>query len=199
MARPKKTTNFIELAKQRYEELNVLIEDKRKETEQIKEEMKPIKTFLQSAGIIEKQRRGRREGKIRLREKPRLAKTGRVSSFNVSRTIHNLARNEENNFPCFELNRFLFFAGSLQFRKQRTADNFGKSLKIERRRDGWQDGQSGNPSPANGHRAPSLFPPGSFPGRISPIFGMFIKRGKRNFSSSALNRSGVPVGTGQVP
>ncbi len=63
MARPRKNPdgNFIDLTKARYDELNAAIERKREEMERITQEMKPIRTFLQSAGVIEKQRRGRRK------------------------------------------------------------------------------------------------------------------------------------------
>ncbi len=63
MARPRKdnTGNFIDLAKARYFELQDMIEKKKQEIESINAEMKPIKTFLQSAGVIEKQRRGPRK------------------------------------------------------------------------------------------------------------------------------------------
>lgn len=63
MARPRKdqNANFIDLAKQRYEELQGMIGKKQQEMEKIKEEMVPIRTFLTSAGVIEKQKRGRRK------------------------------------------------------------------------------------------------------------------------------------------
>lgn len=56
-----KMDDFTKQAKQRYEELVKKLETAQAEVDKLKEQAKPLKSYLEAAGILEKPKRGRKK------------------------------------------------------------------------------------------------------------------------------------------
>jgi hypothetical protein len=56
--------DFNDLAKKRYNELEVTESELKSKLEEIQKQKNPLKTYLQGAGLIEVRRRGRRKKKV---------------------------------------------------------------------------------------------------------------------------------------
>ena len=56
-----KIDDFTKQAKQRYDELVKKLETAQAEVDKLKEQVKPLKSYLEAAGILEKPKRGRKK------------------------------------------------------------------------------------------------------------------------------------------